>query len=240
MCRSLSALFSSVILSALLLVLPQLAFGRPIQLRVYGVPGTGSLTAAELVSVSNAAQGLLSQAGVSVRIVKLQRLPTDPCSTIAKTLANGQANFYCYRNHYYNRNRPSRATTITHYVQPPIYDGGQSFIGGFAVGTCTKSIYTNFSSANGIARRFPTGEPRLNTTAGSIAHEIAHNLGAEHDGSNCNVMHPAAGTCFNSNTGFQFNPLARTQIQRCQARGRILKLRGIKALPRCSSTRLVS
>lgn len=240
MCRSLSALFFSAILSASLLALPQSALGRPTPLRIFGVPGTGSLTEAELVSVSRAARELLSQAGVSVRLVKIQRLPIDPCATIAKTLTNGQANFYCYRNHYYNRNRASRIEIITHYIQPPMYSNGQSYLGGFAVGTCTKSAYTNFSSVNGIARRFPTGEPRLNTTAGSMAHEIAHNLGAAHDDSNCNIMNSDAGSCFNNNTGFQLNPLARTQIQRCQARGRIFKIRGLKALPRCSSTRLVS
>lgn len=241
MCKLLSALFFSVTLLASSLALPQLAHGRPTPLRIFGVPGTGSLTEAELVSVSRAARELLLQAGVSVRLVKIQRLPIDPCATIPKNLDNSVNNFYCYRNHYWNRNQGRNGkTTITHYVQPPMFQNGQSYQGGFAVGTCTNSAYTNFSSGNGTARRFPTGEPRLNTTAGIIAHEIAHNLGAEHDSSNCNVMHPSAGTCFIAGTGFQFNPLARQQINRCAARKAALRTRGIKALPRCSSTRLVS
>jgi len=242
MCKSLSALFFSAILSALSLAQPQSAHGRPIPLRIFGIPGTGSLTEAELVFVSRAARELLLQAGVNVRLVKIQRLPIDPCATTPKNLDSSVVNFYCYRNHYFNRNQGSRGkTTITHYVQPPMYQNGQSYQGGFAVGVCTGAAYTNFSSSNGIARRFPTGEPRLNTTAGIIAHEIGHNLGADHDSSNCNIMHPSAtGVCFNVGTGFQFNQLALTQINRCQARKTALRIRGIKALPRCSSTRLVS
>jgi len=240
MCRSHRSVFFSLFISlASSLALLSSAYGQSIPLRVIGVPGPHSLTAAELDSVSRAGAELLSSAGVPVQLRRILLLATDPCAHIPKTLTDAQRNFYCYRLDAF-RNRRVDSRWLTYTLQPPMFSGSTSFIGGFASGICTRSNYTRFASGNGIVRSLPANLPRLNSSAGILAHELAHLLGARHDSSNCNIMFPELANCLNQGIGFKFNPLALTQISRCRSRRFVLRARGITSIARCASTRVVS
>lgn len=115
--------------------------------------------------------------------------------------------------------------SIYHFVQSPWYDFNlNSYVGGLAPVCYRKQKNGGHVSMSAWKTDSPD---RLRTPHSQVAilHEIAHQLGALHDDSNCNIMHPDAANCFNKEfcqtpetcdvNNFLWNKKAKQEVKRC-------------------------
>lgn len=86
------------------------------------------------------------------------------------------------------------------------------YSGGYADATCA-GPGARIAIA-GATPRSPLGADRLWATPISIAHELGHLVGAEHDDAGCSTMHPAALACYRGEP-LRFSARSVAEVRAC-------------------------
>lgn len=104
-----------------------------------------------------------------------------------------------------------------YYVMMPPMIGGSGYagyIGGFSQ-ICQPLNKPRYSTGNAIWRHLSSGESRIKKSAIIMAHEIGHMMGAYHDDSNVNIMHPATNSVWSGGLLPKWNVKAKLEILNC-------------------------
>lgn len=104
-----------------------------------------------------------------------------------------------------------------YYVMMPPMIGGSGYagyIGGFSQ-ICQPLNKPRYSTGNAIWKHLSTGEGRIKKSAIIMAHEIGHMMGAHHDDSDVNIMHPATNSVWNGGPLPKWNVKAKLEILNC-------------------------
>ncbi len=197
---------------------------RTILIRLVLVLGPYSIDPQDVEPIWRMAQEYFTEAGIPVK-AKFSVIQ-DPCPGL-NSLETMQSKFYCEYKSVKRRYRRNKRTNI-HFIIPPIISNGTSFIGGFSAGICQRPW--GFSQSNAILYRLQDLQPRSDTSAVAIAHEIAHSIGATHTPKDTtSLMHPDAGMLQLEGNSIFITARSIKEIKKCQ-NGRLNKnSRGLKA-----------
>ena len=157
--------------------------------RVYHVSGPYSINRTELDIAINFTKGAYERIGRPLRFA-VRPVRNDPCAGYGGLSAQSRlSRLYCYTSWLKRRRGRANRREISHFVVPPINDGGTRYIGGYAYKTCAQPGVNAISYSN--AQTFnQDGKPRLYHSSVAASHEIGHIRGApHHDEKPATIMH---------------------------------------------------
>jgi hypothetical protein len=175
-----------------------------VNIHLVSVTGAYSL-ASKSKEIFNATRRKLRSAGVRLRLKKQTIEPSGE-----------KENFGSLTRYYWwlekaKANKWFRGVDIVHVLDTPLRIGDEILVGGIS------SVCGDFGMSF-VTEQNKRNEPRLAASYCAMAHEVGHTLGANHDESTMNLMHPAPlpyATILDNQCDLPINSLAVQEIRAC-------------------------
>lgn len=163
---------------SILLLFPLSVFAET--LRIIQVPGPYAVSPEQVREIYVKSSYYFRELGLTFRVRYIAR--NSPCERWHSSDTRA-SELNCF-----SRNSKHRAKLVTYWMTPPFVEGYPpvAYIAGVAF-HCGDVATGNATEASLI-----TGEERINHSATTFAHEVAHNFCAGHIDTQVNLMHPDA------------------------------------------------
>lgn len=187
---------------------PPISLAMPqIDVWLTATKGVGGLNKPTAISLYHASRNDFLRQGIAdLRLIKFT-WRKDICLKY-RSLSHRSDLLNCWVKYYRKR---SSSTKLIHFgLIPPLQEGGKLWLAGYAsgVGSYRRFFGVGYSAAELVNQ---DGQQRLYHSQVCLSHELGHLLGAGHDSTNSNIMHPDAMAFASENTLF-FNELAAQEI----------------------------